>query len=166
MGLFVFALFAIAQMEAECRRFGADQLPAGRPFSAPLPGGLDARLTVSAGGWQIAVGPRDTRNADYLAPVSPPYRSPLHLRLGPGYGLTAVDSLQIARRELRFALNAHDAQRARDIASAALVGDMHRWKDLDRLIAGTLTLRITDWLADDDAVQWISFSAEACVPSR
>jgi hypothetical protein len=171
LGVSAVVLLVIAQNAAgpaatECVRFATARLTAGSAFAAPLLLGLELRLGFSEGGWRIAVGPADDRRADYLAPVSPPYRSPLHLRIGAGYGITADDSLSITPRELRFALNRRDAQVAGDIASAGLLGDMHRWKDMAKLTTGTLTLRITDSRAEDDVIEWIALSGEACIPAR
>jgi hypothetical protein len=45
---------------------------AGKPFSAPLGGGLEFRLTPFAEGWTISV--QDARGRDHCAPVTPPYR--------------------------------------------------------------------------------------------
>lgn len=165
LALHLVVLEATAQPERRCVRFATERLSSGRSFAAPIQLGLEIRAVFSAGGWQIAVGPTEAPDADYLAPVSPPYRSPLHLRIGPGHGLTAADSLDITPREFRFVLNGRDAQLAWDIASAALLGDMHRWKDMAKLTTGTLTLRITDSRAEFDVVQWIELAGEACVPA-
>jgi hypothetical protein len=157
---------AIVPAGRDCVRFLTAQLSSGRSFSAPLQHALELRITSSAGGWQIAVGPKDDPTADYLAPISPPYRAALHLRIGAGYGLTAADSLDITPRELRFVLSRRDAQLAWDIASAALLGDMQRWKDMAKLTTGTLTLRISDSRLDGDAVDWVTLAGEACVPVK
>jgi hypothetical protein len=157
---------AAAPLKRECVPFAAERLSSGSSFTAALPLGLELRLRFAGGGWDIAAGPADDRTADYLAPVSPPYRSPLHLRIGPGYGLTAEDSLHITPRELRFALTRGDAQLAWDIASAGLLGDMRRWKDMATITTGTLTLRITDSRAEHDVIEWIALSGEACIPVK
>jgi hypothetical protein len=158
------ALLMPVEADRECVQFGAKQLRAGASFTHPLPSGLEFRLPFSEGGWSITVGPADDRAADFLAPVSPPFRSAPHRVIGFAFGVTAEDSVRVSPRALRFVLSRRDAQAARDIASAARVGDMHRLKDLDRLTTGTLVLRITGAEADEEVVRWFGFDAEACVP--
>ena len=162
-GLLV-ALLTPVEADRECVQFGATQLRAGASFAYALPAGLEFRLPYSEGGWSIAVGPADDRAADFLAPVSPPFRSAPHRVIGSAFGVTAQDSVRVSPRALRFVLNRRDAQAARDIASAARVGDSYRLKDLDKLATGTLMLRITDADADEEVVRWFGFDAEACVP--
>jgi hypothetical protein len=145
-------------------QFGAKRLTAGSSFTYSLPLALEFRLSLVGSTWRIAVGPRDDPEADFLAPVSPPFRASPHLVIGSAYGVPAHDSVRVSPRQLRFVLNRRDAQQARDIASAALVGDLHRLKELDRLAAGRLTLRIVDAAADEEVVAWFAFAAEACVP--
>jgi hypothetical protein len=157
-------LGAPVEPDRECVQFGAKQVRAGVSFTYPLPSGLEFRLPYAAGGWAIIVGPRDDPEADFLAPASPPFRSAPHRVIGTGFGVTAQDSVRVSPRELRFVLSRRDAQAARDMASAALVGDVRRLKDLDRLTTGTLTLRITDADADEEVVRWVGFDGEACVP--
>jgi hypothetical protein len=164
-GLLLAALSAApVEADRECVQFSVKELRAGSSFTYPLPSGLEFRLPFADTSWSITVGPRDDRDADFLAPVSPPFRSAPHRVIGPGYGVTAEDSVGVSLRTLRFVLNRHDAQVARDIASAALVGDLPRLKELDRLATGTLTLRITAADADEEVVRWMGFEAEACVP--
>jgi hypothetical protein len=156
--------FLPVEADRECVQFSAKQLKAGTSFTYALPLGLEFRLPASAGGWSIAVGPRDDQHADFLAPVSPPFRSAPHRVIGSGFGVTAHESVGVSLRALRFVLSRRDAQAARDIASAALVGDLQRLKDLDKLSTGSLTLRITGADADEEVVRWLAFEAEACVP--
>jgi hypothetical protein len=163
-GLLLAALSAPAETDGECVRFGAKQLRAGASYTYPLPLDLEFRLPYEGNGWSISVGPRDDRAADFLAPVSPPFRSAPHRVIGSGFGVTAQESVRVSPRALRFVLSRRDAQAARDIASAALVGDVHRLKDLDKLATGRITLRITDADADDEVVRWLGFDAEACIP--
>ena len=162
--LLVAVLWASLEVDRECVQFGAKQLKAGASFTYPLPSGLEFRLPYSGGIWSISVGPRDDRTADFLAPVSPPFRNSPHLIIGSAYGVTAEDSVHVTRRELRFVLNRRDAQAARDIAFGAFAGDLQRLKDLDKMARGTLTLRITGADADEEVVRWVGFDAEACVP--
>jgi hypothetical protein len=158
------ALLTPLEADRECVQFGAKQLRAGVSFTYALPSGLEFRLPYSEGGWSITVGPADDREADFLAPVSPPFRSAPHRFIGLGFGVTAEDSVRVSPRALRFVLSRRDAQAARDIASAALVGDTHRLTHLDKLTTGTLMLRITGADADEEVVRWFGFDAEACVP--
>ena len=164
-GLLLAALWApAAEPDGECVQFGAKQLRAGVSFTYPLPAELEFRLSYEANGWSISVGPRDDRAADFLAPVSPPFRSAPHRVIGSGFGVTAQESVRVSTRALRFVLSRRDAQAARDIGSAALLGDVRRLKDLDRLGAGKVTLRITGADADEEAIRWLGFEAEACLP--
>jgi hypothetical protein len=163
-GLLLAALSAPVETAGECVQFGAKQLRAGASYAYPLPSDLEFRLPYQGSGWSISVGPRDDREADFLSPVSPPFRSAPHRVIGSGFGVTAEESVRVSPRVLRFVLTRRDAQAARDIASAALVGDVQRLKDLDKLVTGTITLRITGADADEEAVQWLGFDAEACVP--
>jgi hypothetical protein len=166
-GLLVAALWAPpVEPDGECVQFGAKQLRAGASFAYPLSPDLEFRLPYEGNGWSISVGPRDDRAADFLAPVSPPFRSAPHRVIGPGFGVTALESVRVSLRALRFVLSRRDAQAARDIASAALVGDVQRLKDLNKLATGTVTVRITGADADDEVVRWLGFEAEACVPVR
>jgi hypothetical protein len=164
-GLLLAVLGAPVQPDRECVQFGAKQVRAGTSFAFPLPSGLEFRLPYASGSWSIVVGPRDDPGADFLAPASPPFRSAPHRVIGPAFGVTAEESVRVSPRVLRFVLSRRDAQAARDIASAALVGDVRRLKDLDKLASGTLTLRITDGDADEEVVRWVGFDAEACVPN-
>jgi hypothetical protein len=163
-GLLLAVLGAPVEPDRECAQFGAKQLRAGASFIYPLPAGLEFRLPYDGGGWAIVVGPRDDPEADFLAPASPPFRSAPHRFIGPGFGVTAEDSVRVSPRALKFVLSRRDAQAARDMGSAALVGDVQRLKELDRLATGTLTLRITGADADEEVVRWVGFDAEACVP--
>jgi hypothetical protein len=163
-GLLLAVLGAPVEADRECVQFGAKQLRVGTSFTYPLPGGLEFRLPYRDGGWAIVVGPREDAEADFLAPVSPPFRSAPHRVIGAGFGVTPADSVRVSPRILRFVLSRRDAQAARDMASAALVGDVQRIKDLDRLPSGTLTLRITEADADEEVIRWVGFEAEACVP--
>ena len=158
------ALLTPVEADRECVQFGAKQLRSGTSFTYALPLGLEFRMPADSGGWSITVGPLDDRAADFLAPVSPPFRSAPHRVIGSGFGVTPQESVRVSPRALRFVLSRRDAQAARDIASAALVGDVHRLKALDTLTTGTLTLRITDADADEEVVRWLTFDAEACVP--
>jgi hypothetical protein len=163
-GLLLATLSGVAQPEPDCVQFGSKRLSAGSSFTYALPRGLEVRIPFAGNGWRIVVGPRDDRAADFLAPVSPPFRSAPHLAIGSAYGVPARESIAVTPRRLRFVLNRHDAQAARDIGSAALLGDMSRWKQLDTLGTGTITVNITDGEADDEIVEWFAFTAEACVP--
>ena len=164
-GLLLATLSATAQPEPKCVQFGAQRLVGGSSFSYSLPLGLEFRLSRAGPAWRIVVGPRDDPDADFLAPVSPPFRASPHLVIGTAYGVPAHDSVRVTLRRLRFVVNRHDAQQARDIASAALVGDLQRLKDLDKLAAGRLTIQIVDADADEEVVNWIAFTAEACLPA-
>jgi hypothetical protein len=163
-GVLLAALLAVAQPQRECVQFGAERLSAGAAYTFLLRGGLEFRLAVVDGGWSIEVGPDQDRAADYLAPVSPPFRVAPHRMIGTAYGVPAEESVRVTPRQFRFVLNARDAQRARDIASAALVGDLYRLKELDKLATGTVSLRILEADADGEVVRWVGFSAEACYP--
>ena len=166
-GLLLAALWAApAEPDGECVQFGAKELRAGSSFTYPLPAELEFRLRFEGNAWSISVGPGDDRAADFLAPVSPPFRSAPHRVIGSGFGVTAEDSVRVSLRAFRFVLTRHDAQAARDIASAARVGDLPRLKELDRLATGTLILRITGAEADEEVVRWMGFDAEACVPAE
>ena len=163
-GLLLATLSSVAQPESDCVQFGSKRLSAGSSFTYALPLGLEFRIPSVGNGWRIVVGPQDDRAADFLAPVSPPFRSAPHLAIGSAYGVPAHESIAVTPRRLRFVLSRHDAQVARDIGAAALLGDMHRWKELDKLRTGTVTVHITDGEADEEVVEWVAFSAEACVP--
>lgn len=166
-GLLLAALWTPpAEPDGECVQFGAKQLRAGASFTYPLPAELEFRLPYEGSGWSISVGPQNDRAADFLAPVSPPFRSAPHRIIGSGFGVTAQESVRVSPRALRFVLSRRDAQAARDIASAALLGDVQRLKDLDKLAAGTVTVRITAAEADEEVIRWLGFEAEACVPVR
>jgi hypothetical protein len=164
-GLLLATLSAAAQPEPECVQFGANRLTAGSSFTYSLPLGLEFRLASAGASWRIAIGPRDDPDADFLAPVSPPFRSSPHLVVGAAYGVPAHDSVRVTPRRLRFVSNRRAAQQARDIASAARVGDLQRLKDLDKLAVGRLTLQILDADADEEVVNWVAFAAEACLPA-
>jgi hypothetical protein len=163
-GLLFAALSTAAEPDRECVQFGAKQLRPGASFTQPLPSGLEFRLTYAANGWSIGVGPVADGQADFLAPVSPPFRAAPHRVIGAAFGVTAEDSVRFSPRSFRFVLNARDAQIARDIASAALVGDTGRIKQLDTIPSGTVSLRITGADADDEVIRWFGFEAEVCVP--
>ena len=165
-GLLLAALSAPAETDGECVKFGAKQLRAGASYTYPLPSDLEFRLPYEGNAWSISVGPRDDRAADFLAPVSPPFRSAPHRVIGSGFGVTAQDSVRVSPRALKFVLSRRDAQAARDIASAALVGDVQRLKDLAKLATGTITLRITGAEADEEVVRRLGFDAEACLPAK
>jgi hypothetical protein len=155
-----------AEPDGECVRFGAKELRAGASFTYPLPAELEFRLPYEGNGWSISVGPRGDRAADFLAPVSPPFRAAPHRVIGAGFGVSAQNSVQVTPRVLRFVLTRRDAQAARDIAFGAFAGDLQRLKDIDRMRRGTLTLRITGADADDEVVSWFGFDAEACLPTE
>ena len=162
-GLLLATLSATAQPEPECVQFGEKRLRAGSSFAHALPLGLEFRLTFSGAAWRIAIGPDDDPGADFLAPVSPPFRASPHLVIGAAFGVPAHDSVRVTPRQLRFVSSRLAAQQARDIASAALVGDLQRLKDLDKLAVGRLTLRILDADADEEVVDWVAFAGEACL---
>jgi hypothetical protein len=164
-GLLLATLSAAVQPESECVQFGEKRLRTGSSFTYSLPLGLEFRLAAVGAAWRIAVGPRDDPDADFLAPVSPPFRASPHLVIGAAYGVPAQDSVRVTPRQLRFVSNRRDAQQARDIASAALVGDLQRLKNLDTLAVGRLTLRILDADADEEVVKWVAFVGEACLPA-
>jgi hypothetical protein len=164
-GLLLATLSAAVQPEADCVQFEEKRLRAGSSFVYALPAGLQFRLTPSGAMWRIAIGPADDRDADFLAPVSPPFRASPHLVIGAAFGVPAHDSVRVTPRRLRFVSNRSHAQQARDIASAALVGDLQRLKELDRLAVGRLTLQILDADADEEVVNWVAFAAEACLPA-
>jgi hypothetical protein len=163
-GVLVAVLGAPVEPDRECVQFVAKRLRAGSSFMYPLPSGLAFRLSYAAGGWAIVVGPADDPEADFLAPVSPPFRAAPHRVIGSGFGVTAQESVRVSPRVLRFVLTRRDAQAARDIASAALAGDRRGLRDLDKLATGTISLTISDAEADDEVVEWVDFTAEACVP--
>ena len=163
-GFLLVALSAAAEPDRECVQFGASQLRPGASYTYPLPSDLEFRLIYAVNGWSISVGPRSDGQADFLAPVSPPFRSAPHRVVGAAFGVSAEDSVRLSPRSFRFVLNRRDAQMARDIASAAIVGDTGRLKQLDTLPSGTVTLRITGADADDEVIRWFSFEAEVCAP--
>jgi hypothetical protein len=143
---------------------------AGASFTLGLFKGLEFRLTSD---WEITVVPTDQPTVDYLWVVSPPLRTAPQRQIGPGYGLSARESVTFPR-DLRFVTTSDDYRAAR----AAIDGQLPPGEVLDRLEdlgTGRLSLVITEYglrgerLSDGpmlETLEWISFRGEACVPKR
>lgn len=163
-----------SQQDLDCVTFeSGGRLRENEPFSALLFGGLEFRLRPEGSyGWGIAVNPAANRMVDYVWPVSPPYQTAPHLKIGPGYGLTASESVSF-HRELRFTLTEED-YRVAFAAAARRPRDVNEVLEmLHRLHTGTLTLEITGFdvrkalrfdKEEMDALSWITFRGKACRP--
>lgn len=134
--------------------------------------GFELRLSSDGvWGWDISIG-RKGQSRDYMWVVSPPFvTARAHVLIGPGYGLQAKDSVGFERM-LRFALNDSDYAEARRIATGQRDPEPG---DLERLGQGTLRLKVTSFATrkvpnepfiNDEALEWIEFVGEACVPRQ
>jgi hypothetical protein len=162
------------QQKYDCVTFKSrGRLRENEPFSAKLMRGLEVRLVAEGQyGWQIVVNPVGDKRVDYVWPVSPPYQTAPQLKLGPGYGLTAAESVGF-KRELRFTLTTEDYRTAFDAASRG-PRDTHEVEEmLRRLRTGTLALEVTGFSVrtfanpngtTEDGLAWIAFKGQACVP--
>jgi hypothetical protein len=152
--------------DIRCVRFqSSGRLAAGTPFQADLLLGLEFRLSAD---WVISVGPKGRPDLDYLWVVSPPLQVAPHRVIGPAYGITARESLQI-KRHFRFVRT--QAEYLEAVATIeAQTPDPAR--QLQRLGKGNLSLEITSHQLRDivppngrpvDAFDWITFTGDACV---
>jgi len=171
---------ALAQSAASstCVHFSRSRLPAGQPFSLPLPRNLEFRLIPISSRddaptqWTIEVGPGASRE-DYTIGIISPTR--VNQIVGATFGSTHVGEALEGERDLRFVVTAQE----RSIASQVL----EHWRQtapapedrreiLDRLGRGTLSLRIEafklrEGIDDDrDLLDWITFVGDACVPAQ
>ena len=146
------------------------QLPAVKSFATPIGEGLEFRLTADdAGVWRISVGPSGTRR-DYLWLASPPFRTAPHLQIGPGYGLTGVQSAQKSPRAFRFVTTPQEYDTTVELVNIALrdaSGGLTAAAIAQRG-KGTLELWITGFEArgSEDALAWINVRGRACQPMR
>jgi len=121
---FIWHLSAQQQRQTECREVTLNiSLKAGQSYQQPVGGNL--MLTVRANGslkppngWTFSL--YDSAGHDYIAPVNLPLRfNPLQI-LGPGYGLTARESLKMDRGEMQFILSESDYKRIEQLWRYAL----------------------------------------------
>jgi hypothetical protein len=140
------------------------------PFVAELPVGLELRLRPAADyGWSITVG-RPGGMVDYVWVVSPPFQTTPHLQFGPVYGLSARESMAFVR-ELRFVLTDEAYEAARKIVQEESASPAKIAK-LERLGKGRLRIDVvkfgmrpsTKAVPLSEALDWIEFKGEACVP--
>jgi hypothetical protein len=140
------------------------------PFVAELPVGLELKLRPEADfGWRITVG-RPGGTVDYVWVVSPPFQTAPHLQLGPVYGLSARESMAFVR-ELRFVLTDEAYEAALKIYKE-VVASPDKVGRLEQLGKGRLTIDVVKFgirpsaraVPLSEALDWIEFKGEACVP--
>jgi hypothetical protein len=111
------------------------------------------------------VGPAGT-NDDYLWVVSPPFRTAPQRQIGAGYNLTAIQSVQLSPRYLRFVQTADQykaavrlAEKAQSDSSGAITAE-----DIRRQGTGSLELWITGFGTDPSkrTLAWVSVRGRAC----
>jgi len=163
VGMFLAVAVAIAAAspapQLDCVEIRSPQkLQAGSTLRKPIQNGLEFRLSKD---WDISIGPAADRTLDYLWLVSPPIRTAPQRRFGAGYGVTAKESTQL-KRSLRFVLNQPDHDAA--LEALDLPDGAETLKRLDVLGRGTLILYIDKYELNGDALRWIQFHGEACVP--
>ena len=163
----------------ECVRFSSARLGEGErfvfPVSSQLNFGLFPRTAESFGGWEIEmVDQADVDRRNLIPAVTPPLQTTPHLQFGPGYGLSARDSM--FTRNLRFATSVADYKAASDEAYSRGRGDRSKEYHavLDSLKLGELRIRILDFGTRPTTVDlnglgsellaWIAFEGEACLP--
>jgi hypothetical protein len=145
--------------ELVCARFQSPaKLAVGDTFRAPLPNGLEFRLSKD---WRISVGPVRS-DTDYLWLVSPPLHFAPQLYLRGSYNVPDAQAPTIGRNPLHFVLNRADYD-------AALAS--HKWEDAGKTLArleelgkGTLNIYVDKHELDGDKLRSISFHGEGCVP--
>jgi hypothetical protein len=94
-------------------------LAAGKNYEQPIGGNLTLKIAQrEPNGWTFSL--EDAAGHDYIAPVNPPLRFNPTQILGPGYGLTAQESLKTNRGEIRFILNETDYNRIDQLWQYAL----------------------------------------------
>jgi hypothetical protein len=151
-----------------CVAFASSGLTAGNSYGAPIGHGLEFRLSSN---WTISVGPEGEPDVDYLGIVSPPFRTAPHLMIGPGYGLTASESVGL-ERPLRFVLTKAEHDAARKAIESEPAESL--LKTLDGLARGAIKLHIYAYqirrtLPDGtptDTLEAISFKGDACVTTK
>jgi hypothetical protein len=159
------------QPSEDCVRFSSHgRLQMGKSYVASLPRGLKVRLAEEgAFGWDISVEPAKGSGENYAWVVTPPFGTAPHMRIGPGYNLTARQSVRI-ERAYRFVLSQEDYHSA--VQADRESGD-RLFDELERLGKGSLTLQITGFgvrmvnvpeIGRMEALNWIEFRGEACVP--
>ncbi len=124
-------------------------------------------------GWTFSID--NTYGDDFIAPVKIPLRFNPSQILGPGYGLTARDSLK-SIRELRFLINDSDYELVAPLWRDALwpysAPDPEKAADLytsalRRIPLGMLRLRILQAdVSPEDLIRSASFEAEFIVPAQ
>ncbi len=164
----------VAQCNAVTIRFS---LKAGESFHQRI-GDLTFNVQAdraqdSPNGWEFSL--EDAVGRDMIAPVNLPLRFNPWQILGPGYGLTATDSLK-NNRELRFLLRDSDLKVVDPLWHDALwpysAADPDHAADkyigaLSRLPLGLLRLKILQAdIPPDDIVRSASFEAEFVVPAE
>jgi hypothetical protein len=171
--IFTWHTFAYQPAQPECTRITLKlTLTAGQSYEQRIGGNLTLKVMPSDG-WTFSL--EDAASHDYIAPVNPPLRfNPLQT-LGPGYSLSAKESLKWDR-EVRFILNEPDYKRIHQLWHYAL------WPadapDPDHAIenyVGTIKqlrtgfLRVSILQSDvspDDIVRSATFSWEFTAPSE
>jgi hypothetical protein len=176
-GLLLSVASQLSASDRECVTFWSHgRLQHGLGFSAPLPRGLELRLSPERAAdnlsysWNILVK-EPAGTDDFLWVVSPPFQTAPHRMIGAGYGLTARESVQI-QRGFRFVLNQAAYEEAVQIVQTEPAVPAKLAK-LERLGQGILALRITAyelregikrWHGTHDGLEWIEFDGGACVP--
>jgi len=156
----------------DCVRFSSHgRLPMGKSYVASLPRGLKLRLAEDgAFGWNISVEPANGSGENYAWVVTPPFQTAPHMKIGPGYNLTARQSVRI-ERVYRFVLSQDDYRSAVQAADRE-PGD-RLYEEIERLGKGSLTLQVTRFgvrmvnapeIGRMEALRWVEFRGEACVP--
>ena len=147
----------------------AGHLNGGQSVRFPIPANLEVRILGvtqrdNVNEWNISVGPRDM-NDDFMSIVSPPWHFNAYLTIGPAYGLSARENLQL-QRQFRFVLTKNDLERALSIQQH--FDNDNDIKELERIGRGTLRIEIEDARlsnTDPNVIEWIQFTGRACVPA-
>jgi hypothetical protein len=94
-------------------------LAAGKSYEQPIGGNLTLKIAQrEPNGWTFSL--EDAAGHDYIAPVNPPLRFNPTQIIGPGYNLTAQQSLKMDRGEICFILNEADYNRIDQLWQYAL----------------------------------------------
>lgn len=160
--------FEQGRVPQHCLTFQSQsRLPAGKAFATPVPDGLEFRLVPDRDyGWSITVVDPSRPQVDYLWVVSPPYQTAPQRQIGAGYNHTARQSASMPR-ELFYVLSAEDHKTMFDLLAVRPAPPGHTRAIIEareRLRKGRLLLNITSFEGDDDALDWITFTGEACAP--
>ena len=158
----------------ECVQFSSNgRLRHDQRFTTPLLRGINLHVTPDgAGAWGISVSHPKSKYGDYMWVVSPPFvTGRAHVQIGPGYGLTAAESL--FDRDLRFVVNDMDYEEAYKFVRGELDVDdpLDQFRRLGR---GTLKITFTghglrslpEVPSGEQALDWIAFTGEACIRAQ